>query len=958
MTTLSQEQLLEQVRAAAAEFTRDDGEAAATMEMLAADVARARSERLPLFPVIHHSPASAVHMVRWLREKQPKLVFIELCEDLREVAEDLRDCVLPVALQAFAGETKGAFPPEWLPLSVVAPITEFSAEYQAIAYALTTPDVELRFIDRSVDHVFQWRDPVDDPNAPVDDEDDAGIDADEEDDQRRMHGNAVGIRLGDIAPSFREFHDFLLHNARMNHFEEWSALYIEEPTINADTATYRDVMFLVGSLFRRLGSTAHDREEIRKRDRFMWTRIKQALDETGVAPEDCVFICGAAHTLDDDCPEWGLDSEARYDIPERSPTDWLYGFIPSSYGAIEHQFGFARGAVTLAEARWRKAVKKWKLEPFALGKKAKKGKKPKVALPAPELSLTEVLRQAPELSDADADELLKWCTGIVAAARRNRYMASTADAIAIYETSILLARMRSRKRPSAYDFMDAAETCLEKGDPPGRRSVRQLCSRLLGGDKMGQVGYSSLPPLVQNVYDRLAPVGITASTRRVTRVLMDFTQDPHKRDVSKLLWRLQWLTGAGAGVARPIMGELKLGMAPKQESWDVAMHGAFQREVIQLAFEGVTVEQVLEKRLSESAYGKDAKTVNALRAVEGSLILLDSPTLTRTLGERCIGLLTQEIGADDAAEIFERARRLVHHFRGTSEGLPEWLSEFVATGYQHYAAQLPDAFADRGTKPEQLAAMLAFVFTLESLALAMGCNRTQLVISIELAASKAAAPEKLGLLWAAEWMVQRRTTEDVADAFGRILDHPLGRSAYPRYLSGFLQALAFAPRIAGIAVGLLGRAFAELPDHVLLPWIPALLQDLRPRMQDVLPTLLQEAMRSLPRSFDKLASWEPPWLAAPKPKAAPTAAAEAGPALSETATAARQLLFAQREPINAWARLLGADDEWGAEEIAAPPTEPGTARNDAASPTVTAAKLLVTRHPDSASALARLALAD
>ena len=122
----------------------------------------------------------------------------------------------------------------------------------------------------------------------------------------------------------------------------------------------------------------------------------------------------------------------------------------------------------------------------------------------------------------------------------------------------------------------------------------------------------------QDVYDRLAPLGIDASTRRVTRVLMDFTAEPDKRACSMLLWRLNWLT-QGTRVARPIMGELKLGMEPRQESWDVALHGAEQRAVIQLAFEGVTVEQVLEKRLSADAFGVDARTLTALRAVEGTV---------------------------------------------------------------------------------------------------------------------------------------------------------------------------------------------------------------------------------------------------------------------------------------------------------------------------------------------------
>ncbi|ANZ21243.1 hypothetical protein SNOUR_40075 [Streptomyces noursei ATCC 11455] len=119
------------------------------------DVDRAVRDLLEIFPVCHHSPASALAMARRLREKQPKVVYLELCEDMAPLLTELRNCRLPVAVQAFATEIEG-FPAEWSPLSVVAPITEASAEYQAIAYALDTPGVELVLVDRSSDHVFQW----------------------------------------------------------------------------------------------------------------------------------------------------------------------------------------------------------------------------------------------------------------------------------------------------------------------------------------------------------------------------------------------------------------------------------------------------------------------------------------------------------------------------------------------------------------------------------------------------------------------------------------------------------------------------------------------------------------------------------------------------------------------------------------------------------------------------------
>ncbi len=954
--------LVEELRAVARAFSADEAATASILETMAEDVRRALAEPLTIFPVAHHSPASAVHMVRFLRARQPKLVFVELCEDLLPQVDGLRDCTLPVALQAFATEPVG-FPPEWAPLAVVAPLTELSAEYQAIAYGLSTEGVELVFVDRNVDAVFRWMDPDGNPLTPVPDDEAAGDD----DDTARLHGEAVGVEIGRLEPTFAEFRDVLLQNARMSHFSEWNALYIEEPTIGADTHTYREVMAMVGSLFRRLGSTPHDREEIRRRDRFMWTRIKQTLAARRVDPKDAVFICGAAHTVADECPEWGTTNDRLWEDAERdarSGTTWKYGFIPSSYGAIELQFGHPRGAVTLAETLWRKAIARWNLVPYALeaasgGKgtpaKAAKtgGPKPKAKRAAPEpeqLGLRAVLRDPPPLTEADEAELIGWCTRIVGDARKHRYLASTADAIAIYETSILLARMRSRRRPSPFDFIDAAETCLEKGAVPGRRDIRTICHAMLGGDRVGQVGYASLPPLVQDVYDRLAPLGITAKTTKVVRALMDFDKQPELRACSRLLWRLHWML-PDARVARPIMGKLELGSVPRQESWDVRISGPEQRAVIELGFAGVTVEQVLERRLTEAAFAENARTTAALEAAESCLLLLDRSRLAETLGERAVLLLTREHGPDDAAEIFDRARRLVHHFRADPGGVPAWLSRFVATGYATYASSLPAAFGDRGTSPAQLGAVLNFVFTLESLALAMGCQRSQLVIAIEQAAAHAADPEKLGLLWATQWLVQLRDENGVRETFAAVLEHPLGRNAFPRYLSGFLRALAFAPKAAPLAVELLGRAFSVLPDVVLLPWMPGLLTALREQASDTLPSLMKELARTLPAP-DGLGQWTPPWAASQRSDGAAAVGVPVARSRSGGADATHRLLRRHPDATTAWAHALGHDATWGAEQpvhaVADDRVAPVTSAN------VEAARGLVRAHPESALAWAEV----
>jgi hypothetical protein len=913
------EPLRQQLLAAARAFAGDAQGLGALLEALVDDVHRASAEPLEIFPVCHHSPAAALHMVRRLTRQPPRVLFLELCEDLRPVVDKLRDCKLPVALQAFAAQSD-AFPKSWTPLSVVAPLTEFSAEYQAIAFALEHPETDLVFVDRSVDHIFQWL-----PQEEDELERHVGKDEEQDDGGEKappVHGGAVGIQVGVVEPTFEQFHAFLLQNAGVRYFPEWWDQYVEQAVIGGDYATYRQVLFLVGSLLRRLGRKQEDHEEDRQRERFMWTRMKDYLAENKVEPRDAVHVCGAIHAVSD-VEEFGTSRAVRWDIPPQTATKWVYGLIPSSYAAIDRQFRFPAGTVTLSEATWAKSHRALGVQPFALAQ-AKPGAKSKraparskqpvavaetaeaapAAVPPGSESLLHYLTRPPALAGADEEQLLGWCVGIVDLARRNGYLASTADSIAVYHTAVLLAQLRNRRHPTPYDFRDAAITCLEKDRTPKKRNVQRLCEILLGGDRTGQVGFTSLPPLAQDVHARLAPLGINLQATTIQRALLDLRQRPDLLPCSDLLWKLRYLLEGQ--VLRPIMGERTLGHTPTQESWDIAV-GKYQTPLIQLGYEGVTVEHVLEKRLKSKAFATDATPVTALQAAEDCILYLQSVRLSEDIGTHAVDLLVQETGAQSAPEVFERVRRLVHYFRSTPEGLPEWLKQLVTTGYAHYTTLLPAAFADRGTTPAQVAGMLAFIFNLESLALALGCSRSQLVIAVQQAGPVTEDPNKLGLLWAAEWLLTLRRIEDIREFFEGLLDNQLALASFPAYVNGFLLALQFTPLVARLVVELLSRAFERLPEEVLLPWLPGLILTLRPHAHSVLPNLLKEASACFPATLADLVQWQPPWQA--------TAAAPARPVaslveLSPAEAAVRALLVAAPACTNALAALLGLEPAW------------------------------------------------
>jgi hypothetical protein len=914
-----------QLQEAATTFADGPGALEGILRGIVDDVERAVREPLEIFPVCHHSPASALAMARRLREKQPKVVYLELCEDMAPLLTELRNCRLPVAVQAFASEIDG-FPADWAPLSVVAPVTEASAEYQAIAYALDTPGVELVLVDRSSDHVFQWQTPTTeeaDPDAPAADEETA------------LHGDAVGVEIGDLRPRFAELEEHLLRHGRVRHWSEWWHQYVEVPLGDSDHDTYRQVMLLIGSLFRRLAPGDPRRVRVDEdRERYMWTRMREHLAATGTDPADCLYVCGAFHAASR-VEEFGVHGSDTFTITPPTATQWRHGLIPSSHAAIEAQFGLAAGSVSIAATEWAKNLRRTGVRPYRLEGQAgtEKSTKPRKALPAsasaagapPQDRLTGFLQRPPALDPLDEAELLGWSVDIVRAARRNGYLASTADAIAVFETSILLAGMRDRVKPTPYDFQDAAVTCIEKDAVPGRRDVRRLVEIMMGGDRVGQVGYDALPPLARDVHDRLAPLNLRLQQRGVQRALLDIASRPELERCSDVLWMLRRLLPHGA--ARPIMGDRRLGERPIQESWDLAL-GTHQRALIELGYEGVTIEQVLEQRLRRAAYAPQATAAQVLEAVEDALRHLRSRRLADELGTRALEVLAGERTVDGAPEVLRRIRSLLAYYRTSEPVLPSWIESFVKTGYAHYCTLLPTAFTDEDATVRQVAAMLGFLFSMEGLALSLGCDRTQLELA--LAQSHPREPSRTALLWAAQTHLGTLSRAALRTRCDELLASPLVVPAYPRYLSGFVHALEPVPGRAAFVVAAVSNAFARLPDPVLLPWLPTLITTLRSGGAELAPLLIREAGRVFPARLTDLDAWVPPWHLAQEPPAT-------HPERPAGAAGGVPLLATHPATCDALADLLGCDGTWSSPAPAAPQ---GSA--------------LLTRHSDTATALEAL----
>jgi hypothetical protein len=203
------------------------------------------------------------------------------------------------------------------------------------------------------------------------------------------------------------------------------------------------------------------------------------------------------------------------------------------------------------------------------------------------------------------------------------------------------------------------------------------------------------------------------------------------------------------------------------------------------------------------------------------------------------------------------------------------------------------------------------------LALALGCNRSQLLIGVQQASQGLEDPAKLGLLWTTELLLNLRTLEQIRDFFEQVLTNSMLIGTLPDYLNGFILALTFAPRISRFVVELLSKLFADVPDTVLLPWLPSLILRLRsiaaasPSHTQILQGLIKEAAASFPNRLSEFA------LQQPNRKPARESKRE-----NERENQVRQMLF--RTPITTeiLARSLGVENLiWQADSVSDAPVD-------------------------------------
>ncbi|RPI61813.1 MAG: hypothetical protein EHM48_05045, partial [Planctomycetaceae bacterium] len=454
------------------------------IDALVSRVDKRLGEDLYWFPVRHHSPAIARHLTDCIRQRKPKVIFIEGPHEAQNMIEFLIDAKTkpPVAIyssfrndNAVAASPTGepATPPRY---SVWYPMVSYSPEYVAM---LTAGQVGTKTVFIDLPHYALDADvPASDGQAPA----------------RPPHRRD----LDEIAPA-SDFYRLLAKAAGHRTWQEtWDRLFETPRPADSYETIRRDIAVFCAAV----RATTHPESLIADgtlaRERFMWRTIRQTLGDMKLSPGDAMVVCGGFHIF--------LDQNDPSPPPAVPPGTLSVTVAPYSYFRISELSGYGAG---------NRAPRFYELcfEHHSAG------------IGQDQVVIDYVI------------EVIKEC-------RRRGQMLSSADAIGTTQHAMMLARLRGRKDPVLDDIYDALITCCCKGNPKtDATGLLEAIDEVNIGTRLGRVtDRIGRLPIVSDFYEQLARHELeeVAAREKVVTYTLDKRQ-PKDAARSALLHRLIFL---------------------------------------------------------------------------------------------------------------------------------------------------------------------------------------------------------------------------------------------------------------------------------------------------------------------------------------------------------------------------------------------------------------------------------
>lgn len=495
-------------------------------------------EELYWFPVRHHSPAVARGAAECIRERKPKVVFIEGPHEAQKMIEFVIDAKTkpPVAIyssfrddSAAASPANGpAGPPRY---SVWYPLVSYSPEYVAMLAAREV-GAETVFID--LPHYALEAGAA--PGGPA---------------------PAKPVRrrdLDQIAPQ-SDFYRLLAQAAWYRSWEEtWDRLFETPRPAGSHEALRRDIALFCAAIRATTPPDSLVADGTLARERFMWRTIRQTLADRKLSPRDALVVCGGFHIFLD-----RQDGEPPPPLPQGTLSVTV---APYSYFRISELSGYGAG-----------------------------NRAPR---------FYELCFEHHSAGIGQDQVVIDYVIDVIKECRRRGQMLSSADAIGATQHALMLARLRGRREPVLDDIHDALITCCCKGNPrTDATDLLEAIDEVNIGTRLGRVtDRIGRLPIINDFYEQLARHELeeVAAREKVVTYTLDKRQ-PTDAARSALLHRLVFLGVEIGGVQREAS---PFGQSIFKEQWRLKWSPKIEAALIERNLHGDTIEAAATTVLRES----------------------------------------------------------------------------------------------------------------------------------------------------------------------------------------------------------------------------------------------------------------------------------------------------------------------------------------------------------------------
>ncbi len=442
------------------------------------------NEALYWFPVRHHSPSVARQLLAAIGARKPKIVFVEAPSDCGDLIPHIVDPQTkpPVALYCsyrdddnalgLAGiESPGPDVPakfaSWYPLLPYSPEYVAFKEAARIGARVVPIDLPYHALIKSRE---ERRLPVPgaEPVPPEEQTLELLADADEaeaDEDQAAEPPAAAGPSWEALAVESSFYKSLAAAGGYRSWDECWDALFEAPERFETPDALRAELAYFCAAVRATVRPERMDADGTLLREAHMLRTIHETLTRAKVAPSDAMVVCGGFHLF-----------MSREPGPERaSPPGTVYRTVtPYSYARISELSGY--GAGNRAPAYYGRLY-------------------------------AHALESRPEAAVAAMTDHV---VAVLARARRDGELLSSADAISVTQHARMLANLRGRRSPSLDDVRDGIVSCCCKGSmKEAGRYLGLAMTAIETGNAVGRVTAAlGRLPLLHDFYQKVDELGL------------------------------------------------------------------------------------------------------------------------------------------------------------------------------------------------------------------------------------------------------------------------------------------------------------------------------------------------------------------------------------------------------------------------------------------------------------------